>query len=93
MKNWKVCTNGYHYPHLHIVEQIDEHHHKTVAVIPRGMAENREENMRKAQILAASTKFLELNKKLLKQIINYEDATGVMVEIRRLIEKVEGDDS
>lgn len=60
--NWKVYTDDYYFPHLHIVDSKG----KTVAVIPRGMAENKEENMRKAKVMAAAPELLEFAKAIEK---------------------------
>lgn len=45
-----------------------------------------------SQLIITASKFLELNKKLLEQFNKYEEVTGTIEEIRRLIEKLEGDE-
>ena len=49
-----------------------------------------EQQVPNAQLIAAAPELLETSKKLLKKFNNYEEVTGTIEEIRRIIVKVEG---
>lgn len=75
---WEVYNEGYFYPHLHIVKK-EGHKQRNIAVIPRGMTEeNQEEIKDNAQLIAAAPDMYEALKGIDEEIMCFEETIKQM---------------